>query len=109
MRFLIDTQVSFALASGLRRIGVDAIHLSELGQGGLSDADTVQLAEDSRRVLITREPDIAVMCTQSGAVELAWRNGSDPAHVQDLLSGWDEVARRLASGERHIIIKEETL
>lgn len=109
MRFLIDTQVNFALTTGLRRIGVDAIHLSELGQGGLSDADTVQLADDSRRVLITREPDIAAMCKQSGAIELAWRNGSDPAHVQDLLSVWDEVASRLASGERHIVIKEDSL
>jgi uncharacterized protein with PIN domain len=109
MRFLIDTQVSFALATGLRRIGVDAIHLSELGQGGLSDKKAVQLAADSRRVMITREAETASQCSAVGAIELSWRNGSDPAHVQDLLSSWDEVARRLASGEHHIIIEEDSL
>jgi|GEM_PF-1813512 len=109
MRFLIDTQVSFALATGLRGIGVDALHLSELGLSGLSDAETVRLAADSRRVLVTREPGIAALCGPAGAVELVWRNGSSPARVQELLSGWNDVASRLASGEHHIIIKEDSV
>jgi predicted nuclease of predicted toxin-antitoxin system len=52
-RFLLDEDLSYRVAVGLRQRDVDAISVHELGRRGLSDEDQLVLASSEGRVLVT--------------------------------------------------------
>ena len=55
LRFLLDEDVSYRVAEGLRRIGVDCVSVHETGRAnlGFSDEDQLTFAAASGRVLVT--------------------------------------------------------
>lgn len=57
MRFLIDQGIGRDAATMLRQVGVDAIHVGDLGIERASDEAILRLAEEEERVVVTLDGD----------------------------------------------------
>ncbi len=59
MKFLVDEQLPFQLASWLKSNGYDAIHASDLPHvlGRLTDTTICQIADAQKRIVITKDED----------------------------------------------------
>jgi hypothetical protein len=57
VRFLLDEHVYGAVASGLRRLGVEAQTVHEAGRRGLSDELHIEWARERRWVIVTGDDD----------------------------------------------------
>jgi predicted nuclease of predicted toxin-antitoxin system len=55
LSFLLDEDISFRVAEGLRQGGIDAVSVQEIGRArlGLSDGDQLRFATTAGRVLVT--------------------------------------------------------
>ncbi|MGH2896519.1 MAG: DUF5615 family PIN-like protein [Solirubrobacteraceae bacterium] len=53
MKLLVDEMYPPALAEGIRKVGIDAVSVSELKVGGSSDAEVFGAAVASGRVVLT--------------------------------------------------------
>lgn len=75
MRFLLDMNLPPALAGRLRAESHDAIHVTEIGHGNLSDDDIFRRAVEERRIVVTFDLDFgeiagAAIASGSGVVLL---------------------------------------
>lgn len=61
IRFLLDENMPRPVAIGLRRRGVDAVTVQELGRAGLPDPDQIAFALQEGRVLATLDTDYLVL------------------------------------------------
>jgi len=61
LRFFLDQHVPAAVATGLRRRGVDAITAAEAGRCGFSDRDQLDGASAQRRVVVTFDDDFLML------------------------------------------------
>jgi predicted nuclease of predicted toxin-antitoxin system len=66
MRFLLDENVSYRVASHLKAAGHDAVHVSEIGLTSTSDAVILARACDEGRVLVSSDHDFVQMLFASG-------------------------------------------
>lgn len=57
IRFYLDEQVARAVASGLRRRGVDLVTVREAGSLGAADEEHVARALAEKRVIFTQDTD----------------------------------------------------
>lgn len=58
MKFLVDAQLPAGLVAGMRRLGHDAIHTSELPEGNrTTDSGVVCVCLEQQRVLVTKDTD----------------------------------------------------
>jgi predicted nuclease of predicted toxin-antitoxin system len=58
MRFIIDAQLPFKLASFLRKIGHDAVHTSDLPNKNFSeDNEIIRYSIDNDAVVISKDVD----------------------------------------------------
>jgi predicted nuclease of predicted toxin-antitoxin system len=67
MRFLLDENVSYRVASHLKAAGHDAVHVSEIGLTSTDDAVILARARDEGRVLVSGDHDFVQMLFASGA------------------------------------------
>ncbi|HYL83637.1 MAG TPA: DUF5615 family PIN-like protein [Candidatus Angelobacter sp.] len=67
MKFLIDNALSHILASHLRNIGYDAIHVREYGLHAAEDEIILNRAVAEARVLITLDNDFGGILAESGS------------------------------------------
>jgi predicted nuclease of predicted toxin-antitoxin system len=70
MRFLLDMNLSPAMADWLRRERHDAVHARDIGLGTLSDRDLFVRAVTEDRILITFDLDFGDIVGAAGG---AWR------------------------------------
>jgi predicted nuclease of predicted toxin-antitoxin system len=61
IRFAADEHVKAALVAELRRNGVDAVTFQEVGRRAESDADQLDWARATARVIITHDDDFLVL------------------------------------------------
>jgi predicted nuclease of predicted toxin-antitoxin system len=66
MRFLVDMGIGRGVAAWLRKIGHDAVHLSEIGLVRLDDAGIFARARAEGRVILTCDLDFAEIVALSG-------------------------------------------
>jgi predicted nuclease of predicted toxin-antitoxin system len=59
MKFIVDEQLPFQLASWLKSKGYDAIHANDLPHvlGRLTDTSICQIADAQKRIVITKDED----------------------------------------------------
>ncbi len=57
LKFYIDESVNIAVASGLRRRGVEALSAREAGNLGLSDKEQIEYAIKNNFVIVTHDDD----------------------------------------------------
>jgi hypothetical protein len=55
LRFLLDEHLSRTAAEGLRRLAIDAVHVTEGGLAGRTDAALFQAAGTDGRIIVTRD------------------------------------------------------
>jgi predicted nuclease of predicted toxin-antitoxin system len=67
MRFLLDENVSYRVASHLKAAGHDAVHVSEIGLTSTDDLVILARARDEGRVLVSGDHDFVQMLFASGA------------------------------------------
>jgi len=61
VKFLLDENMPRPVAIGLRRRGIDAVTVQELGRAGLPDADQLAFAFQQGRVLATLDTDYLIL------------------------------------------------
>ena len=67
MKFLLDENVSYRVASHLKAAGHDAVHVSEIGLTSTDDLVILARARDENRVLVSGDHDFVQMLFASGA------------------------------------------
>ncbi|MBE2232358.1 MAG: DUF5615 family PIN-like protein [Anaerolinea sp.] len=61
IRFHLDENVNLAIASGLRRRGIDVTTSRDAGLIGASDAEQLQYARNEGRVIVSQDTDFLVI------------------------------------------------
>ncbi len=61
MRLLVDAHLTPVVVSQLRRVGHDAVHVTQRGLGRATDLDILRAAVDQRRVLISSDTDFGAL------------------------------------------------
>ena len=104
MRFLIDNALSPDLASALRTLGHDVVHVRDRGLAAADDATIFDLATAEGRVLVSADTDFGfILATRqaSGPSVILFRGGTtrDPAR-QAHLPGQNlpQIAPSVAAG-----------
>ncbi|MEC4812677.1 MAG: DUF5615 family PIN-like protein [Scytonema sp. PMC 1069.18] len=57
MKLLLDQGLPRSAAARLRDVGIDTIHVSEIGLGAAEDAELLQKAIEEERVVVTLDAD----------------------------------------------------
>jgi len=65
IRYLVDEHVATAVATGLRKRGVDVTTLSEAGLLGAEDADLLAFADEENRVMVTQDRDFLRLAAEA--------------------------------------------
>lgn len=68
MRFLVDMNLSPAIADGLRSLRIDAVHVRDVGLGRASDEEIFRFAATERRIIVTADLDFADIVAASRTV-----------------------------------------
>ena len=63
MRFLIDNALSPAVAQGLRRHGLDVVHVRDLGLQAAADDEVFLCAAQQGRTLVSADTDFGTLLT----------------------------------------------
>ncbi len=66
MKLLADMGISPRVVEDLRRNGMDAVHLADLGLHRMSDGDILKKALQENRVLLTHDLDFGELLAASG-------------------------------------------
>jgi predicted nuclease of predicted toxin-antitoxin system len=74
MKLLLDQGLPPLTAELLRRQGIDAIHVSEIGYSRAEDTQIIELAQTNERIIITLDADYhaAIALTFSPSPSVIW-------------------------------------
>jgi predicted nuclease of predicted toxin-antitoxin system len=108
MKFLADMGVSIRTAHAMREKGHDLVHLREMGNERLPDADVLALAHRQGRVIITFDLDFSDLLAAGGfdlpSVIIFRLHNHLPTEVTDrLLALVDEQEQALSAGALVIV------
>jgi predicted nuclease of predicted toxin-antitoxin system len=90
LKFLVDSAVSPEVATGLRGLGHDAVHVSDYGLATSTDETILKRAEVEGRILVTSDTDFGDLLAESGAsrpsIVLFRRSSGKPSDEKPLLA-----------------------
>lgn len=66
VRYFTDEHIAPAVASGLRKRGVDVLTIAEAGLLGAEDEDLLRFVGDEERVIVTQDRDFLQIAAQHG-------------------------------------------
>jgi len=96
IKFHLDEHVDSAVASGLRRRGVDLTTTCDVGLAGASDARQLQYCIETDRVIYTNDQDFLVLATTEsshpGIVFSVQSKTSIGDAIRNLLLVWEILA-----------------
>ncbi len=69
MRLLLDQGLPRSTVALLRREGIDALHIGEIGLASASDAKILDFALQEQRILVTLDTDFHALLALSGAMK----------------------------------------
>lgn len=64
VRYFTDEHVAKAIASGLRKRGIDALTVAEAGLLGAEDEDLLAFVREEKRVIVTQDRDFLRIAAQ---------------------------------------------
>lgn len=67
MRLLLDQGLPRSAASLLTKVGIDTLHVGEIGYSAAEDADILRYARAKDRVVVTLDADFHSLLAHSGA------------------------------------------
>ena len=109
MRFLVDNQLPSALARFLSSIGLEAVHVLDLGLSQSKDAELWSFAAENDFVLISKDHDFLDFLGRTAPRgRLIWvrvGNCRRQALLESVERAWPEIMSLLAAGERMIEIR----
>ncbi len=107
MNFLIDAQLPPALSLWLRERGHEAVHVSEVGLTGATDAEIANRAQADGSVLVTKDEDFVTLRLPDRFALLWLRCGNATnAALRDWLGPrWETIERMLEAGERFVEVR----
>ena len=101
----MDSAVSPEVAAGLRRLGHDAVHVSDYRLASSADETILMRAEAEGRIVVTSDTDFGELLAQTGALRpsiiLFRRSSGKPSEESALLAralGKPEVCESLQRG-----------
>jgi predicted nuclease of predicted toxin-antitoxin system len=110
LNFLIDSQLSPALARWIAGQGHRATHVTELGMGSAEDGIIWESARKEQAVIISKDEDFADRwLLNNEGVALVWirkGNCSNRAFMAWFEPLWPEVLQRLEQGEAFIELRK---
>lgn len=111
MRFLVDMNLSPAIASGFRSMGHDAVHVRDVGLGAASDQAVFGHAAREHRIVVTADLDFGDIVAASGAANvsvllLRLRDASPTHGLQRLTTVLPNAGDALAAGA--VVLVDET-
>ena len=65
IRYLVDEHVAKAVATGLRKRGIDVVTLVDAGLLGAEDKDLLTFAEEEDRVMVTQDRDFLRLAAEA--------------------------------------------
>lgn len=65
VRYLVDEHVPKAVATGLRKRGIDVVTVAEAGQLGAEDEDLLAFAKEESRVMVTQDQDFLRLAAEA--------------------------------------------
>jgi len=104
MKFLIDNAISPVVASGLRAVGYEAIHVREIGLAAADDETIFALAEAEGRVIVSADTDfgsLLALWEKPKPSFILFRRGIDRSpqkQIELLLLNLDNVREALEMG-----------
>jgi predicted nuclease of predicted toxin-antitoxin system len=113
VRFLVDMNLSPAIADGLRSLRFDAVHVRDVGLARASDEEIFRFAAGERRTIVTADLDFADIVAASGidvvsVILLRLRNTSPSRGLARLEAVLSLVAEPLATGAI-VIVSEDRI
>lgn len=66
MKLLLDQGLPRSTVSQLSKIGIEAVHVGELGMAAVEDAEILAFAEQHSRVVVTLDADFHTLLARSG-------------------------------------------
>lgn len=67
MKLLLDQGLPQSTAALMREMGVDSLHVAEIGASTASDADILQIAQKQGRTVVTLDADFHALLALSGS------------------------------------------
>jgi predicted nuclease of predicted toxin-antitoxin system len=113
VRFLVDMNLSPAIAAGLRTLHFDAVHVRDVGLAQSSDDEVFRFAARERRIIVTADLDFADIVAATGdvvvsVVLLRLRNASQSKGLARLEAALALAAEPLLTGAI-VIISEDRI
>jgi predicted nuclease of predicted toxin-antitoxin system len=107
MKFLVDAQLPPGLCLRLRQLGHEAIHVSEMGLNGATDAEIAAVAVAENMILITKDEDFLALRRPDRFAMLWLRCGNitNQGLTAWLEPLWQDVEHLLEAGERLIELR----
>ena len=68
MKLLLDQGLPLSAATLLRDVGIDTIHVGEIGLSAAEDAEIIQRAREERRVVVTLDADFHTLLALEEAI-----------------------------------------
>jgi len=65
IRYLVDEHVATAVATGLRKRGIDVATIAEAGLLGAEDVDLLAFADEENRVMVTQDRDFLRLAAEA--------------------------------------------
>ena len=108
LRLLADENIPKKLVTFLRRYGVDVARLQDLDIRGISDKELVKIANDLKRVILTRDADFTTPSLLSliryGVIYISYQ--SSKSEIQRLAERIASVANQLEPKPGLLVIIE---